>query len=232
MPVSSPAAAASTSRRSARSAGGTDARPASRPGSPAQWLSARLLPREAPATAAPPRPNRKIVAAIRPIETPHSKIDGAVGLRRAPRACGPGTSSRRARRSSGCRTTPRTARSAAQKSMSRRERSDRPERRTSGTRPPSTISAAKARPILPEKAPASWPRSGQVAEPEREVDEQRPERDLPDGCQRGVGRAAGASPSRSTCRSGRRARSRRRSRTGRTRPASPATTTARRACSA
>ena len=30
-----------------------------------------------PGTRRAPRPNRKIVAAIRPIEMPHSKIDGA-----------------------------------------------------------------------------------------------------------------------------------------------------------
>ena len=63
-------------RKSARPAGGRNARPASRPRSSTQWLSL-VSCRGRTGNSRAPRPNRKIVAAIRPIEMPHSKIDGA-----------------------------------------------------------------------------------------------------------------------------------------------------------
>src|SRR6185295_15989822 len=105
-----------------------------------------------------PRPKRKTVAAMSPMETAHSTNDGA--YRSA------ATQGMRPRRSMAKMTTlmrlwttPSTARAEASSRTSGRARSAALESRTSGTTPPSTISAAKAGPSRPENAPASCPRS-------------------------------------------------------------------------
>ena len=105
-------------------------------------------------------------------------------------------------------------------------------RRTSGTTPPSRISAAKGAPSLPGERAGELVAKRHVAEPEHEVDEQRPERDLPHrGERRHLERAAPPlrDPHLDQDDEGASGRDRGQEEGDR---ASPATTTAGRACSA